>query len=297
MAGSSTEEHVREIICEQLGVRPEEVTSEASFIEDLGADSLDIVELVMALEEEYDAEISDEDIEKIRTVKDVISYIDGQQSPSPLPPSPPSRPPLPARGYFTEDCILVIGRTGAGKSSLINMLKGENVLPTGDIGSTTRWLEGVQVDLGRRTVSFVDSPGIGEALRDSDYHNGIKDWFSKNSSRVRCLLLVLQADAKAHADDKRLVDALRSVSSKPLIIALNHADKIKPVRQEFTCKDWKEEQKRSSLKSRNVIEKIEVVKRQFGRSNILIVPVVSEFGFQFNRNELARVILEKLGRG
>src|SRR5205823_12294932 len=67
-AAKDTEARVREIICEHLGVGEEEVTREASFIEDLGADSLDIVELVMALEEEYEMEISDEDAEKIRTV-------------------------------------------------------------------------------------------------------------------------------------------------------------------------------------------------------------------------------------
>ncbi len=72
---SSVEARVKEIVCEQLGVSESEVTPEASFIEDLGADSLDIVELVMALEEEYEIEISDEDAEKIKTVRDIISYI------------------------------------------------------------------------------------------------------------------------------------------------------------------------------------------------------------------------------
>ena len=79
MAGE-VENRVREIISEQLGVAANEVTPEASFIEDLGADSLDIVELVMALEEEYGMEISDEDAEKIRTVEDVVSYIEAHKS-------------------------------------------------------------------------------------------------------------------------------------------------------------------------------------------------------------------------
>ncbi len=72
-------EKVKGIIVEQLGVGVEEVTPEASFIEDLGADSLDIVELIMALEEEYDLEIPDEDAEKIQTVQDVITYITSRQ--------------------------------------------------------------------------------------------------------------------------------------------------------------------------------------------------------------------------
>jgi acyl carrier protein len=71
----SVEARVKEIIVEQLGVNENEVTPEAKFVDDLGADSLDLVELVMALEEEYNIEISDEDAEKILTVGDAMEYI------------------------------------------------------------------------------------------------------------------------------------------------------------------------------------------------------------------------------
>ncbi|RME41511.1 MAG: acyl carrier protein [Deltaproteobacteria bacterium] len=72
---ASVEERVKQIIAEQLGVDEAQVTPEASFMDDLGADSLDTVELVMALEEEFDIEISDEDAEKIQKVQDAIDYI------------------------------------------------------------------------------------------------------------------------------------------------------------------------------------------------------------------------------
>ena len=71
----SIEERVRKIVCEQLGVTDEEVKSEASFVEDLGADSLDTVELVMAFEEEFKIEISDKEAENIATVKNAVDYI------------------------------------------------------------------------------------------------------------------------------------------------------------------------------------------------------------------------------
>ena len=71
-------ERVTKLVCEQLGVKEEEVTPEASFVEDLGADSLDTVELVMALEEEFETEIPDEEAEKITTVKEAIDYIEAR---------------------------------------------------------------------------------------------------------------------------------------------------------------------------------------------------------------------------
>lgn len=72
---SSIEERVKKIVIEQLGVKEEEVTTEASFVDDLGADSLDTVELVMALEEEFKTEIPDEEAENITTVKQAVDYI------------------------------------------------------------------------------------------------------------------------------------------------------------------------------------------------------------------------------
>jgi len=72
---SGIEEKIRKIICEQLDVPEEDVVMDASFVDDLGADSLDQVELIMAMEEEFDVSIPDEDAEKIATVKDAVNYV------------------------------------------------------------------------------------------------------------------------------------------------------------------------------------------------------------------------------
>jgi acyl carrier protein len=79
---NSVEEKVKGIIVEQLGVQAEEVKAEASFVDDLGADSLDTVELVMAFEEAFGIEIPDEDAEKIQKVKDAVSYIESHAKPA-----------------------------------------------------------------------------------------------------------------------------------------------------------------------------------------------------------------------
>ena len=77
---STIEERVKKIVAEQLGVKEEEVTLEKSFVDDLGADSLDTVELVMALEEEFETEIPDEEAEKITTVQAAIDYVISHQA-------------------------------------------------------------------------------------------------------------------------------------------------------------------------------------------------------------------------
>jgi acyl carrier protein len=76
----AVEERIREIIVEQLGVSADEAVNEASFIDDLGADSLDIVELVMAIEEEFGIEVPDEDAERMQNIGDVISYVQEKTS-------------------------------------------------------------------------------------------------------------------------------------------------------------------------------------------------------------------------
>jgi len=78
----STDKKIKQIIAEQLGLNEEEIVDGASLLDDLGADSLDIVELVMAMEEEFEIEIPDEDAEKIVTVKDVVDYVKRRQQES-----------------------------------------------------------------------------------------------------------------------------------------------------------------------------------------------------------------------
>ncbi len=80
MSDKSIEERVKDIIVDQLGVSADQVTPEAKFVEDLGADSLDTVELVMALEEEFDVEVPDDEAEKLQAVKDVVAFISSKKA-------------------------------------------------------------------------------------------------------------------------------------------------------------------------------------------------------------------------
>jgi acyl carrier protein len=95
---STVEQQVKAIVAEQLGVKLEQVTTAASFVDDLGADSLDTVELVMALEEEFETEIPDEDAEKITTVQQAIDYITERRKPD-LQAVPPAATDRPERQY------------------------------------------------------------------------------------------------------------------------------------------------------------------------------------------------------
>jgi acyl carrier protein len=80
VADAALEDQVRDIICDKLSVKPEQITPETSFINDLGADSLDIVELVMELEDKFEIQIPDEEAEKIQTVGDAVAYIEANRS-------------------------------------------------------------------------------------------------------------------------------------------------------------------------------------------------------------------------
>jgi predicted GTPase len=208
----------------------------------------------------------------------------------------PSPSLLPTRGTFHGDLVLVVGRTGAGKSSVINMLKGQRLLPVGDVGSTTRWLEGVPLRLNGQSVTFVDSPGVGEAFTDADYSKGILEWYWRNAFTARCFVLVLQADAKAHADDGRLIEALRVIADKPLLIVLNQVDKIKPARETIADDSWATYRAKGTAKSRHIDQKMRLVAEQFRRPGMILslVPVVSESGHFFSREQILRILLAHL---
>ncbi len=121
---SDVAEKVQKIIVDQLGVSADEVKPDASFVEDLGADSLDLTELIMAMEEEFDIEIADEDAQKILKVQDAINYIDSKKSSAP------------AGAFGGLPRVPAARRRGAGPFGLSAMVRG--VSPRGR-GIWNRW--------------------------------------------------------------------------------------------------------------------------------------------------------------
>lgn len=223
--------------------------------------------------------------------KKIFDSLDDEPSKSSGSQAAPAPPPqFDERGDLDGPKIVVIGRTGAGKSSLINMLSGRDVLAVGPVASTTRWLEGVRVEVGRREVLFVDTPGYGEAYTADDYATRLINWVAKHRQSIEMILLVLQADAKAHADDHRILHQVRGTNGHiPVMIVLNQVDKVLPTRQPFASPTWADERKKRSLKSRHVTEKIDEVRRQFDLGPDQIEPSVS-VDHAFNRRRLLTLI-------
>jgi uncharacterized protein len=204
---------------------------------------------------------------------------------------PPGVPSLEVRGPVHGNKIVVLGRTGAGKSSLINALKGHQVLPVGDIGSTTRWLEGVEIEISGSRVLLIDSPGIGEAQTHDTYLRAITSWCRLYRESIKGFLVVLQADAKGHSEDKSFLDALLTeVPDALILIALSQADKVKPSREPFLTDAWFSEVQIPSPKVANIVEKIAVIKQQFGMPSTAIVPIATE-GESFNLDSLRAGLL------
>jgi small GTP-binding protein len=200
---------------------------------------------------------------------------------------------LEQRGELSENVVLVLGRTGAGKSSLINMVLGKNALPVGDIESTTRWLEAVTTEAHGKRITLVDSPGIGEAGTHEAYRAGLLAWYRKHAWRIEGVLVVLQADAKAHADDRALLDELLAIRQVPVLVVLNQADKIKPARSLFSRDSWSSELATASTKAHHVVEKLSEMRAQFRLppGSPSVVPVSTE-GKGFNRAALLRKLRE-----
>ncbi|MCD6304103.1 MAG: 50S ribosome-binding GTPase [Planctomycetes bacterium] len=200
------------------------------------------------------------------------------------------------RGDFEGDKVVVIGRTGAGKSSLINMLHGKPVLATGPVASTTRRVEGVRTKVCHREVVLVDTPGYGEVLTAKRYADGLAHWFKRHQDEVSLVMLVIQADAKAHAEDKRiLARVLQSNSSAPFVIVLTQVDKLPPVREPLRGRNWSPRRRSKSLKDEHIAEKIDEICKQFGVREGSVAPSAAD-GIAFNRKKLLQLIAEQLSQ-
>ena len=201
-----------------------------------------------------------------------------------------------AVGRFEEEQedtrLLILGATKAGKSSLINAIFDKKLQAVKTTESTTREFATHEYVMDGTTILITDSPGYGEIGHDEQYSRQVVI----EAKTAHAVTLVLKADENGYERDRHIIgDAGRDRDfslEKPLLIALNQVDKVKPVREAFAYESWEKEQQRTSLKNRHIREKINEVTRQFGLpgESRRIVPVVSEARYEFNRTGLVQVI-------
>ena len=194
------------------------------------------------------------------------------------------------RGFFGAPVTVVIGKTGAGKSSFVNMISG-STLPVGHNGSMTRALCGVRYSKNGSDVKcIVDTPGIGEIGTDADYSKALTDWIRSNSSKIERVLLVLQADAKDYASQAALLATIRKITTADIRIVLSQVDKFKPTRATFSKPEWKSLNGSKEPKALFLGEKMKLVAKQFNIPKRSVVPVSCEPDQTFNVAAVHNVI-------
>lgn len=177
-------------------------------------------------------------------------------------PAKPRHSPLATVGTFRGPMLVFVGRTGAGKSSLINCVVGANLAEVGHVASTTRAIHGFPLVTAMGEVTLVDTPGIGEAKTSDVYWNSGLQWIEKNRKSIAAFVLVIAADGKAHQEDIDFIRAAWEHCRCPLVVALNQVDKMKPVRSKLLTTSWETERRASGPKARHIAEKLELIHAQ-----------------------------------
>lgn len=175
--------------------------------------------------------------------------------------------------------IGVLGKTGAGKSSLCNALFGQEICPVSDVAACTRATQDVLLEIGRNQgITLVDVPGVGESgERDKEY----EALYRKLLPQLDAVLWVLKADDRAYSVDISFYQALVKPyldAGIPFIVVLNQADKIEPFRE------WQVEERRPSVKQAfNIDAKVASVAASFGLKQSSIIPVSAEEKYGLSR--------------